>query len=136
MNQTSRFRGPSGQLRVAILCLRPYLSPVGRSLFSVISLVLAPLLAFSQSVTTEFGKNRIQFTDDFNKWDMYETENFVTYWYGKGREIAHTVVQMAELDNPSIEHILEQRARDPDAGARRLRAHRTTSLRPSLECAA
>jgi len=43
---------------------------------------------------------------------MYETENFVTYWYGKGREIAHTVVQMAELDNPSIEHILEHKMND------------------------
>jgi hypothetical protein len=85
---------------------------VGRSLFTVISLVLLPLLAFSQSVTTEFGKNRIQFHDDFDKWDMYETENFVTYWYGKGREIAHTVVQMAELDNPSIEHILEHKMND------------------------
>ncbi len=43
---------------------------------------------------------------------MYETENFVTYWYGKGREIAHTVVQMAELDNPSIENILEHKMND------------------------
>ncbi len=85
---------------------------MGRFFFLVISLILPPLLAFSQSVTTEFGKNRIQFTDDFDKWDMYETENFVTYWYGKGREIAHTVVQLAELDNPSIEHILEHKMND------------------------
>ncbi|HZV44386.1 MAG TPA: hypothetical protein VFF90_07905 [Saprospiraceae bacterium] len=85
---------------------------MGRSLFTVISLILAPLLALSQSVTTEYGKNRIQFHDDFDKWDMYETENFVTYWYGKGREIAHTVVQMAELDNPAIERILEHKMND------------------------
>ena len=69
-------------------------------------------LAFSQSVTTEFGKNRIQFHDDFDQWDMYETENFVTYWYGKGREIAHTVVQLAELDNPGIQHVLEHKMND------------------------
>lgn len=43
---------------------------------------------------------------------MYETENFVTYWYGKGREIAHTVVQMAELDNPSIQNVLEHKMND------------------------
>ncbi len=43
---------------------------------------------------------------------MYETENFVTYWYGKGREIAHTVVQMAELDNPSIQKVLEHKMND------------------------
>src|SRR6187402_185316 len=97
---------------VAILSPPPYLSPVGRSLFTVISLILAPLLALSQSVTTEYGKNRIQFHDDFDKWDMYETENFVTYWYGKGREIAHTVVQLAELDNPYIQNILEHKMND------------------------
>ncbi len=65
-----------------------------------------------QSVTTEFGKNRIQYHDDFNVWNMYETENFVTYWYGKGREIAHTVVQLAELDNPSIQNVLEHKMND------------------------
>ncbi|MGB4849711.1 MAG: BamA/TamA family outer membrane protein, partial [Saprospiraceae bacterium] len=46
------------------------------------------------------------------QWNMYETENFVTYWYGKGREIAHTVVQMAELDNPSIQNVLEHKMND------------------------
>lgn len=65
-----------------------------------------------QTVNTEFGKNRIQYHDDFDLWNMYETENFVTYWYGKGREIAHTVVQMAELDNPSIQNILEHKMND------------------------
>ena len=73
---------------------------------------LLPLVVFSQSVQTEFGKNRIQYHDDFDTWNMYETENFVTYWYGKGREIAHTVVQMAELDNPSIQNILEHKMND------------------------
>lgn len=43
---------------------------------------------------------------------MYETENFVTYWYGKGREIAHTVVQLAELDNPYIQSVLEHKMND------------------------
>ena len=66
----------------------------------------------SQNVSTEFGKNRIQYHDDFAQWDMYETENFVAYWYGKGREIAHTVVQLAELDNPSIQNILEHKMND------------------------
>ena len=65
-----------------------------------------------QNVATDFGKNRIQYHDDFDLWDMYETENFVTYWYGKGREIAHTVVQMAELDNPAIQKVLEHKMND------------------------
>lgn len=66
----------------------------------------------AQQVATEFGKNRIQYHDDFDQWNMYETENFVTYWYGKGREIAHTVVQLAELENPSIQNILEHKMND------------------------
>jgi hypothetical protein len=85
---------------------------VGKSLFVLFFLFAVSLPAYSQSVTTDFGKNRIQFHDDFDVWDMYETENFITYWYGKGREIAHTVVQMAELDNPSIQQVLEHKMND------------------------
>lgn len=79
---------------------------------SIILFVLIPFFACAQSVATDFGKNRIQYHDDFDHWDMYETENFVTYWYGKGRDIAHTVVQMAELDNPSIQNVLEHKMND------------------------
>ncbi|HJW30449.1 MAG TPA: hypothetical protein VJ508_14555, partial [Saprospiraceae bacterium] len=85
---------------------------MGRFFLLLIGFTFPSLLVYSQAVTTEFGKNRIQFHDDFDKWDMYETENFITYWYGKGREIAHTVVQMAELDNPSIQHVLEHKMND------------------------
>src|SRR5687768_3686648 len=84
----------------------------GRFLHFLIAALLLPLWVTGQNVNTEYGKNRIQFHDDFDQWDMYETENFVTYWYGKGREIAHTVVQMAELDNPSIQNILEHKMND------------------------
>lgn len=65
-----------------------------------------------QSVYTEFGKNRVQYHDDFKDWWMYETENFVTYWYGKGRNIAQSVIQIAEHDNDEIQGILEHRFND------------------------
>ena len=68
--------------------------------------------AQSQSIYTEFGKNRIQYHDDFENWWMYETENFITYWYGKGRNVAKTVIQMAELDNDEIQSVLEHRFND------------------------
>ncbi len=68
--------------------------------------------AEGQLVQTEFGKNRIQYHDDFENWNMYETENFITYWYGKGRNIAHTVVQLAEKDNDEIRSVLEHRFND------------------------
>ena len=65
-----------------------------------------------QSIYTEFGKNRVQYHDDFKGWWMYETENFVTYWYGKGRNVAQSVIQIAEHDNAEIQGILEHRFND------------------------
>ncbi len=67
---------------------------------------------FGQSIYTEFGKNRVQYHDDFKNWWMYETENFVTYWYGKGRNIAQSVIQIAEHDNDEIQNLLEHRFND------------------------
>ncbi len=62
-----------------------------------------------QSIYTEFGKNRVQYHDDFESWWMYETSNFVTYWYGKGRNVAQSTIQLAELDNDMIQKVLEHR---------------------------
>ena len=51
-------------------------------------LIFSVCLAQAQSgIETEFGKNRIQHHDDFDDWYMYETQNFVTYWYGKARNV-------------------------------------------------
>jgi len=66
----------------------------------------------SQSINTEFGKNRVQHHDDFDNWWRYETENFITYWYGKGRNIAEPVIQMAELYHDEIQNIMEHRTND------------------------
>lgn len=66
----------------------------------------------SQSINTDFGKNRVQHHDDFNNWWRYETENFITFWYGKGRNIAEPVIQMAELDHDEIQNIMEHRTND------------------------
>ncbi|HQW27315.1 MAG TPA: hypothetical protein PLV75_15195, partial [Saprospiraceae bacterium] len=85
---------------------------MGRILVVIIWCISQAVWLQGQAVTTEFGKNRIQYHDDFDLWNMYETENFVTYWYGKGREIAHTVVQLAELDNPYIQSVLEHKMND------------------------
>lgn len=65
--------------------------------------------ALSQSINTKFGKNRVQYHDDFDQWDKYETENFITYWYGKSRNIGQASVQLAELDHDEIQRILEHR---------------------------
>ena len=68
--------------------------------------------AHSQSINTPFGKNRVQYHNDFNNWTKYETENFITYWYGKSRNIAQPVVQMAELDHDEVQRILEHTITD------------------------
>jgi len=66
----------------------------------------------SQSIATEFGKNRVQYHDAYHKWWTYETENFITYWYGKGKNIGQFVVQMAEYDHKDIQDIMEHRIND------------------------
>ncbi len=66
----------------------------------------------AQQIRTEFGKNRVQYHDDFTKWWMYETENFIVYWYGKGRNIAQTAIQIAEYVHPDIQNLVEHRIND------------------------
>ncbi len=70
------------------------------------------VVAEGQSIRTEFGKNRIQYHDDFDKWWMYETENFIVYWYGKGRNIAQSAIQIAESVHPNIQNFVEHRIND------------------------
>lgn len=72
-------------------------------------LILLPLDINGQSIITPFGKNRVQFHDDFKYWNRYETENFITYFYGKGRNIAQTVVQIAELEHDEIQSLMEHK---------------------------
>lgn len=70
-------------------------------------------LAFSQSTgDVEFGKNRVQFHNDFEEWSQYESDNFTTYWYGKGRAIGQSTVLLAEYDFKEIEQLLDHRMND------------------------
>lgn len=71
-----------------------------------------PMVTSAQSFDTDFGKNRVQYNDDFKYWSQYESANFVVYWYGKGKNIAHTIIQMAELDHDFIRKQVEHRISD------------------------
>lgn len=74
---------------------------------SIIILVISSCVSLdAQTIQTPFGKNRVQYHDDFDSWWMYETDNFVTFWYGKGRNIAKSTMQLAELDHDELERIL------------------------------
>ncbi len=73
------------------------------------------ILAFAttaQTTQVEFGKNRVQFHDDYEEWSQYESQNFITFWYGEGRYIGQFVVQSAEFDHDEIQDILEHRMND------------------------
>ncbi|MCC6727392.1 MAG: hypothetical protein IT258_23010 [Saprospiraceae bacterium] len=81
-------------------------------LFSLLILLGFAQYANGQTTQTEFGKNRVQFHQDFAEWSQYESRNFITYWYGEGRLVGQAVVQMAEYDFYEIQGILEHRMND------------------------
>ncbi len=69
-------------------------------------------IASGQTTQTEFGKNRVQYHHHFDEWSQYESQNFITYWYGEGRLVGQSVVQIAEYDFYEIQGILEHRIND------------------------
>lgn len=66
-------------------------------------------LLSAQTSQVEFGKNRVQYHKDFESWELYESDNVITYWYGEGRALGRSVVQMAEYDFGYIQKMLEHR---------------------------
>jgi len=83
-----------------------------RILYTIFLLSFLATQSVGQTTQTEFGKNRVQFHDQFKEWSQYESQNFITYWYGEGRLIGQSVVQMAEYDFYEIQGILEHRMND------------------------
>ena len=67
---------------------------------------------FAQINQMQFGKNRVQYHRFFDEWSEYESENFITYWYGQGRFIGQSAAQMAEMDFEDIQKTLEYRLND------------------------
>ncbi|WP_116109270.1 hypothetical protein [Lewinella sp. IMCC34191] len=63
----------------------------------------------AQTSRVEFGKNRVQYHNDFDNWEKYESDNFITYWYGNNQGIGQAVVQFAEYDFAYIQKMLESR---------------------------
>lgn len=78
----------------------------------IVGFMMAFVVVQGQSINTPFGKNRVQYHDDFKNWWQYESSNFVTYWYGKASKTARTTILMAEMDNQSIQEALEHRIND------------------------
>ncbi len=66
----------------------------------------------AQQTRTEFGKNRVQFGAKFDEWLQYESENYLTYWYGEARNIGEAAVIIAEANYPEIQQLLEHQMSD------------------------
>ncbi|HMQ46606.1 MAG TPA: hypothetical protein PKA00_03600 [Saprospiraceae bacterium] len=66
-------------------------------------------LASGQGNQVQFGKNRVQYHRDFAEWSEYESDNFISYWYGESRTIGQSVVLLAEYDFNAIQNLLEHR---------------------------
>lgn len=64
---------------------------------------------WAQGTQTTYGKNRVQYHRDFDEWSQYESDNFITYWYGEARNIGQSVVMIAEQDFQEIQGLLEHR---------------------------
>ncbi len=69
-------------------------------------------LTVAQSINTTFGKNRVQYHNNFKYWWVYETQNFKTYWYDRGKFVGVPTLQLAEMDFNEIQEILEHRMND------------------------
>ncbi|MEL7162100.1 MAG: hypothetical protein AAFN92_15195, partial [Bacteroidota bacterium] len=78
-------------------------------LLSYLAFFLFAGTLMGQTSQVEFGKNRVQYHKDFEDWEKYESDNFITYWYGEGRNLGQAVVQMAEYDFGYIQKMLEHR---------------------------
>lgn len=74
----------------------------------IISLLqISNCAVYSQTINTKFGKNRVQYHDDFNDWWMYDMENYTVYWYSKERNIAKTAILLSQISYSEIEELLD-----------------------------
>lgn len=72
-------------------------------------LLLFTAVGYGQVSSVQFGKNRVQYHDDFDQWSSYESDNIRTYWYGKSRDVGYIVAKIAENEYPEILDLLEHK---------------------------
>jgi len=62
---------------------------------------------YAQSTQMEFGQNRVQY-HEFN-WSLYESENFITYYYPGGQQVGQFAIKVAEELLSEVEEYLDYR---------------------------
>ena len=85
---------------------------IKKSLILLLLVCTCVALTYGQSINTTFGKNRVQYHNNFKYWWQYETQNFKTYWYDRGKFVGIPTLQLAEMDFNEIQEILEHRMND------------------------
>jgi len=61
----------------------------------------------AQTINTKFGKNRVQYSNDFNNWWQYDTDNYSIYWYTKEMNLAKAVILLSQISYNDIEDTLD-----------------------------
>ena len=61
----------------------------------------------SQTINTTFGKNRVQYSSDFNNWWLYETDNYLIFWYTKELNLAKSVILLSQISYNDIEDLVD-----------------------------
>ena len=75
----------------------------------IVFLFFFPQVLSAQVASVEFGKNRVQFHNEFENWLQYESTNFVGFWYGTGKNIGQSAIMIAEDIYSEIEELTEHR---------------------------
>jgi hypothetical protein len=68
---------------------------------------LWPAQIEAQVAMESFGKNRVQYHNDFNVWSYFEGEEITVYWYGRSKTYAEKVIQISKNEIPDIINLLE-----------------------------
>ncbi|WP_235298682.1 BamA/TamA family outer membrane protein [Portibacter marinus] len=85
---------------------------IKKSVYLLVLMLFCCFYSNGQSINTTFGKNRVQYHNNFKYWWQYETQNFKTYWYDRGKFVGIPTLQLAEMDFNEIQEILEHRMND------------------------
>ncbi len=70
------------------------------------------MILHAQNAKETFGKNKVQYSDDQYDWWMYETNNFISYWYGKSKSVAKFCIEIAESENQQVQRLFEYHLKD------------------------
>ena len=79
---------------------------------TILGMIVFSIVVKSQNAAEVFGKNKVQYNEDQYDWWIYETNNFVYYWYGKSKNPAQFIIEIAESENNYVQKLFEYHLKD------------------------